>query len=65
MTALKHFLADQHDRQQATKRGGGFQFLALTPALVSAIKRGDAAAVDEFSPPTRAAMLSLGQDLAG
>ena len=36
VTALKHFLADQHDRQQAAKRGGGFQFLALTPALVDA-----------------------------
>lgn len=35
---------------------------ALTPTLVRAIRLGDDEAVDEFSPPQRAAMLALSDD---
>lgn len=35
---------------------------ALTPALVRAIRQGDDDALDEFSPPQRAAMLALSDD---
>jgi uncharacterized protein (DUF2336 family) len=35
---------------------------ALTPALVRAIRQGDDEAIDEFSPPQRAAMLALADD---
>jgi uncharacterized protein (DUF2336 family) len=38
---------------------------ALTPALVRAIREGDDEAVDEFSPPQRAAMLALAKDFGG
>ena len=37
---------------------------ALTPHLVRAIRRGDDEAVDQFSPPQRAAMLALSDDFA-
>ncbi len=36
---------------------------ALTPALVQAIREGDEAALDEYSVPQRAAMLTLSSDL--
>lgn len=32
LTALNHFLADEHDRQQAQKRGGGKQILSFDAA---------------------------------
>jgi len=35
---------------------------ALTPTLVRAIREGDEGAVDDFSAPQRAAMLTLGRD---
>ncbi len=35
---------------------------ALTPTLVRAIRSGDDGAVDEYSPPQRAAMLALADD---
>jgi uncharacterized protein (DUF2336 family) len=35
---------------------------ALTPTLVRAIRSGDDEALDEFSPPQRAAMLALAED---
>jgi len=38
---------------------------AMTPALVEAIRSGDEEAVDEFSPPQRAAMLALAKDFGG
>jgi uncharacterized protein (DUF2336 family) len=38
---------------------------ALTPTLVRAIRSGDDDAVDEYSPPQRAAMLALAEDFAG
>jgi len=38
---------------------------ALTPALVRAIREGDDSALDEYSPPQRAAMLALAGDLGG
>jgi len=38
---------------------------ALTPTLVNAIRKGDDEAVDEFSPPQRAAMLALADDFGG
>ena len=37
---------------------------ALTPALLKAIRDGDEEAVDDYSPPQRAAMLVLQRDLA-
>ena len=38
---------------------------ALTPTLVRAIRSGDDDAVDEYSPPQRAAMLALADDFGG
>ena len=38
---------------------------ALTPALVRAIREGDAQAVDEYSAPQRAAMLAFASDFKG
>ena len=35
---------------------------ALSPVLVRAIREGDDEAVDQFSPPQRAAMLALAND---
>jgi len=35
---------------------------AMTPTLVQAIRSGDEEAVDEFSPPQRAAMLAMAKD---
>ncbi|HTI67694.1 MAG TPA: DUF2336 domain-containing protein [Caulobacteraceae bacterium] len=37
----------------------------LTPTLVRAIRSGDDEALDEFSPPQRAAMLALADDFGG
>ncbi|PIB93551.1 DUF2336 domain-containing protein [Caulobacter sp. FWC2] len=51
------------DRAQTVLRYWNWSLTsALTPALLKAIRDGDAAAVDEYSAPQRAAMLALSRD---
>lgn len=42
LTALEHFLADEHDRAQALKRGGGRQAVSLDFAAAEAVMRSPA-----------------------
>lgn len=43
LTALEHFLADEHDRDQALKRGGGRQAVSIDFASAEAAMRSPAA----------------------
>jgi len=47
-TALEHFMADEHDRDQALKRGGGRQVLSIDFASAEAAMKSPAA-----DPPDR------------
>ena len=48
LTALQHYLADEHDRAQALKRGGGRQALSIDFAAAEAALHGPAS-----EPPDR------------
>ncbi len=51
------------DRAQTVLRYWGWALSsAMSPNLVQAIRSGDEQAIDEFSPPQRAAMLALADD---
>lgn len=59
--ALEHFLADQRDREQALKRGGGRQIVSLENFLVEAeaslLSSPDASATHEFDRGWAAALM--------